>query len=101
MKSVQLQLLQLRHALGIRNRNCKGIYSFKIELVDADSHAPNHDPTLPPQVEEFKTIEEALSGRVSELEHLGWHIVISSDSISLFNVQEWKVKKDSRHYVKL
>ncbi len=66
----------------------------KIELVDADSHAPNYDPTLPPQVEEFKTIEEALSGRVSELEHLGWHVDLSSDSISLFNVfKNGKLKK--------
>jgi hypothetical protein len=72
-------------ALDITTGFVKTFKLEKIQLLDASASPPVYDPTLLPQTEHAKTIEQAFINRVALLEQMGWHVELLEDSISLFS----------------
>ncbi len=66
----------------------------KIELFNVNSNSPIYDPNASPIVEDVKTIEQAFISKITELEKIGWNVVLTQDAISLHsNFKNGKIRK--------
>lgn len=72
----------------------------KIEFFNANSNSPIYDPNAPPKVEDVRTIEQAFIQKISELEKLGWKVVLTQDEIFLYSYfKNGKIRKSPDVYL--
>lgn len=66
----------------------------RIEIPGSVANVPAYDPTLPPPVEDTRSIKEVFDGKLRDLEALGWHVRASENTIALHNFfKNGKIRK--------